>query len=53
MVTTGRVKQFLDVHGGTAVVDGIGIGAGVVARLQELGATVVSFAASDQTRLLV
>lgn len=35
MATTGRVAGILDAHGGKAVVDVIGVGAGVVDRLRE------------------
>lgn len=43
METAGRVVAELDSHGGTAVVDVIGIGAGVVARLRELKRAVMGF----------
>lgn len=36
MSTVGKVKAFLEAHGGTARIDVIGIGAGVVSRLREL-----------------
>ena len=46
MDTVGRVVAVLQRHGGEAVVDAIGIGAGVVARLRELALPVVAFNAS-------
>jgi len=47
MQTTGRVKGILDADPScTAVVDVIGIGAGVVDRLREMGARVLAFNAS-------
>ena len=49
METVGRVKGVLDVHGGKAVVDVIGIGAGVVDRLREMHMEVVPFNASERT----
>lgn len=49
MTTVGRVKGVLDAHGGKAVVDVIGIGAGVVDRLRELGCEVVAFNAAEHT----
>lgn len=49
MATTGRVKVVLDARGGTAVVDVIGIGAGVVGRLRELKAAVAPFHAANKT----
>ena len=48
MATTGIVKGILDAHGGYAVVDVIGIGAGVVDRLREQKAKVVAFNASEK-----
>lgn len=48
METTGRVAGVLKKHGGRAIVDVIGIGAGVVSRLRELGfSDVVGFNASE------
>lgn len=50
MATTGRVQGILETDPGrTAVVDVIGIGAGVVDRLRELGAKVEAFNASAAT----
>jgi len=49
MQTTGRVKGILDAHKGKAVVDVIGIGAGVVDRLREQKYNVVPFNASERT----
>lgn len=49
METTGRVKGVLDGSGGYAVVDVIGVGAGVVHRLQEMGAKVYAFNASNRS----
>lgn len=49
MQTTGRVKGILDARGGRAIVDVIGIGAGVVDRLRELGKDVVAFNSSEHT----
>ena len=50
MHTTGYVKAVLDSHGGQAVVDVIGIGAGVVDRLREQGhGNVVPFNAGART----
>ena len=48
MQTTGRVSGVLN-RGGMAVVDVIGIGAGVVDRLREQGKNVVGFNASERT----
>ena len=48
MDTTGRVAALL-AQGATSVVDVIGIGAGVVDRLRELGHDVVAFNASART----
>ena len=51
MVTTGRTKAILDADSScTAVVDVIGIGAGVVDRLREMGARVLAFNASRASR---
>ena len=53
MQTTGRVKGILDADKTrTAVVDVIGIGAGVVDRLREMGYTVEAFNASAGTNRL-
>ena len=49
MESVGRIKGILDVHGGRAVVDVIGIGAGVVDRLRELHMEVTPFNASEKT----
>ena len=49
MATTGRVAGVLTAHGGLAVVDVIGIGAGVVDRLREQGYPVSAFNASEAT----
>ena len=50
MQTTGLVSGVLEAHGGRAVVDVIGIGAGVVDRLKELGYAVSAFNASAHTK---
>lgn len=53
METTGRVVGILSSHpGGTAIVDVIGIGAGVVDRLTEQGYNVVPFNASERSLAL-
>lgn len=49
MATTGYVAGVLNAHGGRAVVDVIGIGAGVVDRLREQKLNVVAFNASEGT----
>lgn len=49
MVVTGRVAGILRAHGGTATVDVIGIGAGVVDRTREQGLSVVAFNASERS----
>lgn len=51
MATAGRVKGVLDAHGGYAVVDVIGVGAGVIGKLrEEVGrARVQAFNASEGT----
>jgi len=49
MDTTGRVLGILQAQGGYAVVDVIGIGAGVVDRLREQHRPVVAFNASERT----
>jgi hypothetical protein len=49
MTTTGRVAGILAQHGGTAIVDVVGIGAGVVDRLRELRRSVVAFGAAEHT----
>lgn len=51
METTGQVVGILDALGGYASVDVIGIGAGVVDRLRELGKNVVAFNASSRSKL--
>lgn len=50
MQTTGRVVPFLN-RGGHAVIDVVGIGAGVVDRLREQGFEVMSFNTGERTRL--
>ena len=50
MQTTGHVAGILTAHGGTAVVDVIGIGAGVVDKLREDGRSVEAFNASQATQ---
>lgn len=50
MSVTGAVKGVLDKHGGHAVVDVIGIGAGVVDRLREQDCSVVAFNAGEATQ---
>lgn len=49
MVTTGRVVGVTTAHGGRAIVDGIGIGSGVMARLRELKIKCAAFIASAGT----
>lgn len=49
MQTAGRVKGILDAHGGSAIIDVIGIGAGVVDRLREQKYNVSPFNASERT----
>ena len=49
MATTGAVAGVLDAHGGEALVDVIGIGAGVVDRLREQKKAVTPFNASERT----
>lgn len=49
MQTAGRVSGILQANGGYAVVDVIGVGAGVVDRLRELGQNVVPFNAGEGT----
>jgi hypothetical protein len=49
MATTGAVAGVLDAHGGEALVDVIGIGAGVVDRLREQRKAVSPFNASERT----
>lgn len=49
METTGRIKGILDAYGGKAIVDVIGIGAGVVDRLREMKHEVEPFNASERT----
>lgn len=51
MATTGRVAGVLR-QGGYAVVDVIGLGAGVVDRLREMGMAVVAFNAAEGTPAL-
>ena len=51
METTGKVKRVLDAHPGMrAVIDVIGIGAGVFDRCRELGLPVDPFTAGQKTR---
>jgi hypothetical protein len=47
METTGRIAGVLEARGGVAIVDVIGIGAGVVDRLREEGRRVEAFNASE------
>jgi len=49
MAVTGHVAGILQAHGGEAVVDVIGVGAGVVDRLKEQGKAVRAFNASEHT----
>lgn len=49
METCGRVIGILNACGGRAVVDVIGVGAGVVDRLRELKANVLAFSAGQKT----
>jgi len=49
MQTAGVVKGILEKHGGQAVVDAIGVGAGVVARLREENQNVLAFVASSRS----
>jgi hypothetical protein len=49
MATVGRVAGVLEAKGGVAVVDVIGIGAGVVDRLREKGMRVVAFNAAERS----
>lgn len=51
MMTTGHVYARLQRDKGVAVVDSIGVGAGVASRLAEQGQSVVSFVASKGTPL--
>lgn len=46
MALAGKVKGVVDARGGLAVVDGIGVGAGVVSRLREQKVKVLSFNSS-------
>jgi hypothetical protein len=50
MQTTGQVAGILTAHGGSAVVDVIGIGAGVVDKLREDGRAVEAFNSSEATQ---
>jgi len=50
MQTTGHVAGILTAHGGSAVVDVIGIGAGVVDKLREDGRAVEAFNSSEATQ---
>ncbi len=50
MQTTGHVAGILTAHGGMAVVDVIGIGAGVVDKLREDGRGVEAFNSSEATQ---
>lgn len=47
MATTGHVMGVLNAYGGSCVVDSIGIGAGVVARLRELDVPTEAFNAAE------
>lgn len=49
MVTTGRVVSILNKYKGKAIVDVVGVGAGVVDRLREMKYPVVSFSAGMAT----
>ena len=49
MATAGRVRGLLEARGGRAVVDVIGIGAGVVDRLREQKLAVTPFNAAERT----
>jgi len=49
MQTAGRVAGVLEAQGGRAVVDVIGVGAGVVDRLREMGRAVDAFNSSERT----
>lgn len=49
MKVAGRIKALVDAHGCGAVVDSIGVGAGVVSRLREQRVQVVAFNAGDKT----
>lgn len=49
MSTTGKVAGVLEAHAGYAVVDVIGIGAGVVDRLREEGHPVIAFNAAERS----
>lgn len=51
MATAGHVQGRLVRDPGVAVVDSIGVGAGVASRLMELGQTVVSFVAGRSTTM--
>jgi hypothetical protein len=51
MAVTGRTRGILDKHGGYAIVDVIGVGAGVVDRLREQDFSVVPFNASEKSDL--
>lgn len=51
MSLTGRIKGILDANNGYAIIDGIGMGAGVVHRGREQGADFRSFIASSGTTL--
>jgi hypothetical protein len=50
MKLTGKVKGVLDRYGGRAVIDVVGVGAGVFDRLREQHATVVPFNAGAATK---
>jgi hypothetical protein len=47
METTGHVAGVLNAHGGKAIVDALGVGAGVASRLREQGYSVVSYKGSE------
>jgi hypothetical protein len=50
MITAGHVASLLNAYQGVAVVDAIGVGAGVVARLREQGFRVEPFNAAEGTK---
>lgn len=49
MQTVGKLKGILEAYNGRAVVDVIGVGAGVVDRLKEMGHEVTAFNAGERT----
>ena len=52
METAGRVSGILRAHGGAAVIDVVGIGAGVLDRVRELGLQTEAFNAGERTAWL-